>query len=422
MSDLGLSLPQSHRERALLSTAGVFVVLNRLALALARGEPWTAMWGIVVWAAVVTAAHLVLNRSLPHRDPFVLPVVALLGGWGITLVARLAPAFADRQVIWFAVGMAACLTVSLLPANLRVLWRYRYTWLMIGLVLLGATILFGVNPTGNVFAPQRWLGFGDVFFQPSELLKLLLVIFLASYLTDHRAPIRERPFSMAALGPLLLMWGLCVVLLVWQRDLGAASLFFMVFLAMLYASTGHSAYVLLGIGLLLAAGVVGYQLFDVVQLRIDTWWNPWPEADNRAFQIVQSLLAVASGGVFGSGVGLGSPTFIPVVHSDFVFAAVAEEWGLIGSVGIVALFAFLVMRALHIATENEPRPFHALTASGIGVTLGIQALLIMGGVLKIVPLTGVTLPFVSYGGSSMLSSFLMVGLLLRISDPGTELL
>ena len=226
--------------------------------------------------------------------------------------------------------------------------------------------------------------------------------------------------SLPYIAPLLLMWGFCMVLLIWQRDLGTASLFFLIFLAMLYVSTGKVNYVLAGLGLLIAAGIAGYLLYDVVKLRIDTWWNPWPEAQGRAFQIVQSLLAVAAGGIFGQGVGQGSPTFVPVVHSDFVFAAIAEEWGLFGALGIVGCMAILVLRALRIALERNEAPFHLLMATGISVSLGIQSLMIMAGVLKLLPLTGVTLPFVSYGGSSLLSSFIMIGILLRISDAETR--
>ncbi len=168
--------------------------------------------------------------------------------------------------------------------------------------------------------------------------------------------------------------------------------------------------------MLLAAGVAGYLLFDLVRLRVDAWWNPWPDASDRAFQIVQSLLALASGGVFGQGIGQGAPVYVPVVHTDFVFAAIAEEWGLLGALGALACIAVLALRAMRIAATHARAPFRLLLAAGLGTLLGVQSLLIMGGVVKLVPLTGVTLPFVSYGGSSMLSSFVMVGLLLRLSD------
>jgi cell division protein FtsW len=417
------SAAATRRERILLALGAVFVLLNHLALTLVRGRGVMGMWPILVWMLCAAAAHLVLGYLLPKRDSYLLPVVMLLTGWGLTLVARLAPAFGVRQVIWTVIATAAMLGVCALPPDLRILRRYRYTWLLAGLVLLAATLLFGTNPSGDPYAPRLWLGGWGVYFQPSEPLKLLLVIFLASYLAEKREMLIEtlqRFAPLPYLGPMLLMWGFSMVLLVWQRDLGAAALFFLVFLIMLYLSTGQAEYALAGIGLLLLAGAAGYMLFDVVRLRVDAWWNPWPEADARAFQIVQSLLAFAAGGVGGQGVGQGAPTYIPVVHSDFVFAAIAEEWGLLGAVGTVVCFAVLVMRAMHIAIQRLRVRFLALLAAGIGTLLGVQALMIMAGVLKLVPLTGVTLPFVSYGGSSLLSSFVMVGLLLRISDPVTR--
>lgn len=412
----------ARRERTLLGLAGLFVVANRVALALVRGQSISGLWPLVVWLACAVGAHLALERLAPQRDPFILPTVMLLAGWGLTLVARLAPPFATRQAIWLVLGTGAMVGVAALPPNLRALQRYRYSWLLAGLLLLAATLVFGVNPSGA--GPQLWLGFGPVYFQPSEPLKLLLVVFLASYLAEKHSLILEPGPRigrwvlppMAYFGPLLLMWGFCVVLLVWQRDMGAATLFFAVFLAMLYVSTGRVGYVVVGIAMLLVVGVAAYFVFDLVRLRVDAWWNPWPDASDRAFQIVQSLLALAAGGVFGQGVGQGSPFYVPVVHTDFVFAAIAEEWGILGALGALGCIAILVLRAMRIAADHARAPFRMLLAAGIGTLLGVQSLLIMGGVVKLVPLTGVTLPFVSYGGSSLLSSFVMVGLLLRISD------
>lgn len=417
------------RERTLLAGASVFVILNRVLLVLTRGETWQDAWPIAVWLACTVVLHVALNRLLPRRDPFIVPIVMLLAGWGVVLVDRLAPPFATRQIIWLVISTGAAFVVVLLPPSLRLLRRFRYTWLLLGLLLLGATLVFGVNPSGSEFAPRLWLGFGFIYFQPSEILKLLLVVFLASYLAEKREMLAGSRFrvggwelpSPSYLAPMVLMWGFCVVLLVWQRDLGAASLFFLIFLSMLYVSTGEAGYVLAGLGMLLVSGVAGYWLYDVVQLRVETWLNPWPEASDRAFQIVQSLLAVASGGLFGAGAGLGSPNFIPVVHSDFVFAAIAEEWGLIGALGTVALMAVLVLRGVQAAIYRSRWSFHSLLAAGIAVSLGVQSLLIMAGVLKLAPLTGVTLPFVSYGGSSLLSSFIMIGLLLRITDAETHI-
>lgn len=414
----------AQRERLLLGLAAAFVILNRLALFLVRQESLAALWTLAAWIICAGVMHLALNILLPWRDPFIAPVALLLSGWGLTLVARLAPPFAIRQTIWLLLSVIVATGIGALHPRLRLLRRYRYTWLLVGLALLSLTLAFGVNPSGDIYAPRLWLGFGTIFFQPSEPLRLLLIIFLASYLADKREMIvtehtKIGRWSIPALpyiSPMLLVWGFCMILLVWQRDLGTASLFFLIFLATLYVSTGQAGYLLAGLILLGLAGVIGYQLFGVVRLRVDTWFNPWPEASDRAFQIVQSLLAVAAGGLMGQGVGLGVPTYVPVVHSDFVFVAIAEEWGLAGTLGAVACLAILVLRALHTAAQNSHYPFRSLLAAGIGISIGTQSLLIMAGTLKITPLTGVTLPFLSYGGSSLLSNFTMIGLLLRLTD------
>jgi cell division protein FtsW (lipid II flippase) len=410
------------RELVLLLLAAVFVLTNAVALSLAvEGYlAWTHLWAVLVWLGLMGGAHGLLHVYRRQHDPLILPLFALLTGWGLVLIDRLAANFLGRQVSWLALATAAMLAVAILPRNLRWLRRYRYTLLTAGLLLLAATFLFGVNPSG--FGAQLWLPLpliGRAYFQPSELLKLLLVIFLASYF-DEREPLlhlgrgRGRYGAFPYLAPLLLMWGFCVLLLVWQRDLGAATLFFIVFLSLLYLATGEKWYVIGGVALLLVAGVMGYFAFDVVALRVDAWYNPWPDAGDRAFQIVQSLYALAAGGIIGQGVGQGFPDFIPVVHSDFAFAAIAEEWGLIGSIGVVGCFAVLAYRGLKIASRAR-RPFRVYLAAGITVLISAQAFLIMGGVSKLLPLTGVTLPFVSYGGSSLLISSIMMGLLLYLS-------
>lgn len=411
------------REALLLSIAAVFVFLNAsiLSLATERTVVWAHLWGPLGWLAIMVPAHVLLQQFQPDHDPYLLPLLALLTGWGIILLDRLAPNFLNRQVIWLGLGTAVFLLIAILPHNLNWLRRYRYTWLTVGLLLLVATLLFGVNPAG-FGAANYWLRIPfirTVYFQPSELLKLLLVVFLASYFDEREALLKLKGHNgrfgpIPYLAPLLLMWGFCMILLVWQQDLGAATLFFIVFLALLYLATGESLYVWGGIGLLLIAGVFATFTFDVVALRVDAWWNPWPDADGRAFQIVQSLYALASGGLIGQGVGLGAPDFIPVVHSDFVFAAIAEEWGLVGSLSVVACFALLAHRGLRIALLAK-RPFQKYLAAGITILLTAQAFLIMGGVTKLLPLTGVTLPFISYGGSSLLISSIMAGLLLFLS-------
>ncbi|MCC6613627.1 MAG: FtsW/RodA/SpoVE family cell cycle protein [Anaerolineae bacterium] len=431
------SIPQSaehnplipaQAERILLVVAGVFLTINTLALVLrgAAGRDWLPL---LIWVICATAGHWWLNRRFPWRDPLLFPLAMFLGGWGIVIIERLAPLFAERQMIWLVVGVVALGIVTAVPQLLRLLRDYRYTLLLIGLALLLATIIFGTNPSGQASAPQLWLGFDTIFFQPSEVLKIILVVFLASYLAEQYPMLRalQTPtgrrnagLSPRIIGPMLLMWGLSVVVLIWQRDLGTATLFFIVFLLLLYVASGFTWLLVGGALLIVAAGVVAYALFDVVQLRVDIWLNPWIDADNRAFQIVQSLFAFAQGSVFGQGIGGGSPGYIPVVHSDFVFAAIAEEWGLLGVIAMLTSIAVLVARGMRTAARLNRRAYLSLLAAGLSLLIGVQSLLITGGVLKLIPLTGVTLPFMSYGGSSLVANFIIVGLLLRLSTEDVD--
>lgn len=421
---------QSQVELTLLFISGVFITINFVALTLLRPETWaTNGLAFTAWVLCAGVGHIVLNHSLPQRDMLLFPVVMFLSGWGLVLIDRLLPNFADRQAIWLIISTIAMLLVVISPQAIHWLKNYRYLWLIFGLILLVSTIALGRNPSGLSTAPQLWLGIGGVFFQPSEPLKIILVAFLASYLAEQYPSLRaeglfaegNRPtLSPNVLGPTLLMWVLCIIVLVWQRDLGAAALFFAVFLILLYVTSGNLLIVVSGIGLLAIAGLIAYTQFAVVQLRVDIWLNPWPEADGRAYQIVQSLQAFAAGGIFGQGIGQGLPTFIPVVHSDFIFAALAEEYGLLGATVVIVCFAVIVLRGLRIAMLQGSQPFEALFATGLSSLIAVQALLIMGGVMRLLPLTGVTLPFLSYGGSSLLVSFIMVGLLLRLSAGGYE--
>lgn len=408
-------------ERLLLLAAAVFVGVNLLALNLQRASPdWM---GLIVWGACAALGSLALDRLLPRRDPLPFALAMLMSGWGLVAIERVAPNFAERQTLWLAVSAAALVIVAALPDVLRLLRAYRYTLLVLGLALLVGTILLGTNPSGQAGAPELWLGFGSIFFQPSEPLKIILVAFLASYLSEQYPVLRAEGidlggrlrFSPRIYGPILLMWGISVVILIWQRDLGTAILFFVVFLVLLYVASGNTLLLLAGAGLVALAGTAAYWLFSVVQLRVDIWINPWPEANTRAYQIVQSLMAFAAGGIFGQGVGQGAPSYIPVVHSDFVFAAIGEEWGLLGVIVVIACFAALVMRGLRIAVLQGGRPFHTLLTVGLSAVVGLQSLLIMGGVLKLIPLTGVTLPYFSYGGSSLLTNFVIIALILRLS-------
>ncbi len=417
-------VPQSS-ERLLLLLAGGFLFINFLALALLnQSSQWSHWLHLLVWAICAFLGHRWLERRLPQRDPLIFPLTMFIAGWGLLIIDRLAPNFADRQTLWLIIGTIILLMVASFPYALRWLRQFRYVLLLVGLILLISTVILGRNPSGALGAPQLWLGIGSIFFQPSEPLKVILVAFLASYLAEQYPALRAEelsggkrrlPFSPRIYGPILLMWGISILILVWQRDLGTAILFFMIFLILLYVASGSTLILWLGAALVLLAGLAGYQLIGTVQLRIDVWIDPWPYAENNSYQIVQSLLAFAAGGIFGQGIAQGVPDFIPVVHSDFIFAALAEEWGLLGIVVLLVCLTTLVTRGLRTAVIQQTHPFRALLAVGLSILIAIQSLMIMGGVLKVLPLTGVTLPFMSYGGSSLVISFLMVGLLLRLS-------
>lgn len=415
------------REKLLLFFSGAFMLVGMITLALTRATDIGYWMVLVAWMGCTVGGTWALNRYLPKRDRLLFPLAMFLAGWGLILIERLAPIFADRQAIWLVMSVLAMLFTAIFPFILRWLRTYRYILLALTLILLVSTIIFGRNPSGFASAPQLWLGIGSLNFQPSEVMKIIIVAFLASYLGEQSATLHttdktsfEAPRSLGLsprlIGPIVLMWGLSVVILVWQRDLGTAMLFFVVFILLLYITSRDLRILIGGFALVIIAGLVAYQLFSVVQLRIDIWLNPWAEADGRAYQIVQSLMAFGSGSILGTGVGLGSPDYIPVVHSDFVFSALAEEWGLIGITAVLSVFGVLTMRGFQIGISHSGRPFYPLLAVGLTLMLAVQALLIMGGVLKVLPLTGVTLPFMSYGGSSMLISFVMLGLLLRLSS------
>ena len=408
------------RERVLLLGAGIFIAANHIGLVIAANRSPLDLWLLALWTICAVTGSFALDRLNPLRDPYIFPATMLLTGWGLNLIDRLLPAYNVRQAGWMVLGLLALLVICALPGHLRWLRSYRYTWLLGGLALLAVTILLGVNPSGE--GPQLWLGLDGLYFQPSEFLKVLLVVFLASYMADHQHVFRREKFRMLErypswrfMGPVFLMWGISLVLLIWQRDLGTAAIFFLIFTLMLYLASGQ--FWLLGGGLLLMmVGAAGaYMVFDIVALRVDIWLDPWREPEGRSFQIVQSLMAIADGGLVGSGIGQGIPTFIPVVHTDFAYAAIVEEWGLLGAVGLMSALLVIILRGLRIAALLHHRPFHAFLAAGLCITLTVQSLIIISGALNLIPLTGVTLPFVSYGGSSLLTSFVMVGLLLALS-------
>ena len=371
---------------------------------------WMPWIGFTVWLLVFYFLHRLIRRFLPDCDPYLLPLVGVLTGWGLLFIWRLSPINGLRQSIWLVLGAAIVYAGARIPSLINLLQRYKYIWLAGGLLLTLATFLFGTYPGGP--GPRLWLGCCGVYLQPTEPLKLLLIVYLAAYLADRL------PFSLnlaQTLLPSLVLTGAAFLILVAQRDLGTAVLLIALFTLIFYMATGRLRIVLISGIFLFASGLAGYLLFDVVRLRIDAWINPWLDPSGRSYQIVQSLITIGAGGLFGSGPGLGSPGIVPVAQSDFIFAAIGEETGLLGTAALILILALLTVRSLRIALSST-QAYHRYLAIGItGLLIG-QSLLIIGGNLRLFPLTGVTLPFVSYGGSSLVTSFACLTLLFIISN------
>lgn len=371
-------------------------------------------FGVVVWLIVFALLHRQIAKKIPNRDPFLLPIVALLTGIGLMMIWRLYPSMGLRQTIWLAVaGLLVWLGLQF-PEYLTYLHRYKYIWLVLGLLLTALTFLFGENPSGD--GPTLWLQVFGVHFQPSEPLKLLLIVYLAGYFTDRMS---SRFRGLQALLPTLVVIGVALALLISQKDMGTAIIFLFIYLAMLYTINGNRWILWAAPAVLLVAAVSGYFLVDIVNLRLTAWLNPFGDPQGSSYQVIQSMIAVAEGGLIGAGPGLGSPGLIPVSVSDFIFSAIAEETGLLGALVVILLFVFLVHRSTRIAVRAKS-PFQRYLAIGIAIYFGIQSILIIGGNLGLLPLTGVTLPFVSYGGSSLLISFAALLILLSISAETSE--
>jgi cell division protein FtsW (lipid II flippase) len=406
------------KELRLLGLALAFLLLTAITLTIAQWSSEDALLDnlqqlvvLPIWTGVVWLVRRFARRANPNRDPFLLPIAFLLVGWGMLVVWRLAPGLGARQTGWFLVGSLAMIEVLRSSQSLGWLRRYRYLWLSAGLGLTALTLVLGTNPAGG--EARLWLGCCGIYLQPSEPLRLLLIAFVASYLGDQLLVDRPRRW-MRELLPLLLAAALSGLLLLAQRDLGAGMLFLAVLAFMIYIAHGHLA-VLGGAGILLVAGgALGYATLGLVQTRLEAWINPWNDPSGAGFQIVQSVIAIASGGVFGAGPGLGAPGFVPVVQSDFVFSAVAEEWGLAGGLAMIGLFALLVARGLRTAARSRD-PFLVFLSGGVSIAIALQVLLILGGATRLLPITGVTLPLISYGGSSLVTSLIAIGFLVLLS-------
>lgn len=372
--------------------------------------------------AAFAAAHIGVRIFAPGADPAILPVVFTLSGIGITFVTRLQPDASLGQVIFLFLGVALMVGTLAVVKNLEVVKRYKYVLGIAGIILLVLPMFIGTE----IYGSKLWIKIGGFQFQPGEFAKVLIVLFLAGYLAENREllSISNRTVlgikfpRLRLLYPLFIVWGVCLLVVAFERDLGSALLFYTIFLIMLYVATGRVSYVIIGLALL-AVGAFGmYQIMSHVQVRVAIWLDPFSDAQNLGYQIVQSLFSLADGGLAGVGIGKGMADIIPVVASDMIFAAIGEEMGLLGGSAVLLLFMLFAVRGLTTAARAKS-DLAAFSAAGLTAAISFQAFTIVGGVTKLIPLTGVTLPFMSQGGSSLLASFVIVALLLRAGDEAT---
>ena len=395
----------------LLLGTGVLLLAHRL----------TADLLLLPWLAAVIVGAFFTQFILGRRDGTDLtlfPAAMLLASLGLIMIGRLKPALFLTQLRWLLLGLIVYLVLVFLGERFLRLLSYPYLLGVFCLLLLCSALFFGTEIGGS----RNWIVFGPFAVQPSEFGKIVIIMFLAAYLTEHREVLtlpRHRLLWLKLpvlrfIAPLLLIWGIAILMFVVQRDLGSALLFFGIAVSMTYMATGRKSYVALAFAFFLGAAALSYSFFSHVRVRFNIWLDPWSDPSGSAYQVVQSLFALGSGGVWGAGFAHGHPNLIPEVHTDFIFAAIAEELGLLGSLGVMLVFALFFYRAIRIALacREETR---MLLAAGIAVVFLLQAFIIIAGVTKFLPLTGITLPFVSYGGSSMIASFMLLGILTVLS-------
>lgn len=406
------------RELLLLVLASVGVAAAYATVLLAQSQVLgldSLLWG-AAFLAMTLGVHAATRRFVPQADPYLIPATALLSGLGVTVITRLKPDLAGRQTLWLVIS--ACLLVLLIARlqDHRSLERIKY---VIGASAVLA-LLITISPLGyKVNGAQLWINVGLFQIQPGEFAKLGMVIFLAAYLRDTRE-LLGMGVSLRHLAPLLAFWGAAIALLVLMNDFGTSLLFYGGFLMMLYVATSRAWYVVVGGAAFAAASALVYTTASHVQQRFDVWLNPWHDPQGTGYQLIQGLFALADGGLAGKGLGQAylvtdsGNTLIPFAHTDFVFAALADEVGFVGAVGVLLVYIVVAWRGFSIAARSRDG-FSKLLAFGLATIFALQVIVIVGGVVRLLPLTGQTLPFMSYGGSSVLANFLLIGLLLVIS-------
>ena len=363
----------------------------------------------LVWLFWMLLIQKTLRRKLPNRDPLIFPIVALLSGWGLLSIWRLSSNLGLLQMLWMSIG-SLLVILAIRARNLtQTLKRYKYIWLVLGLALLGLTFVVGVNPTES--GPRLWLRILRIYLQPSEPLKLLVIVYLSAFFADQLKPNAK---LMVSILPTVILTLIIGVLLVWQRDLGTAVLIAFLYILMITVTTHRRRFLWIFPLVLLVVGTIGYFTLPIVKVRLDVWLNPWLDTQNAAYQLVQSRIAIAAGGLSGTGPGLGSPYLVPIAVSDFIYTVIAEEFGLIGGISYLVLLLLLVIRGINIAMHSKTS-FGRYLAFGLSAYIALQTLIIVSGNLGLMPLTGITLPFTSYGGSSLVTNLIAIAILLRIS-------
>ncbi|HEY1727271.1 MAG TPA: FtsW/RodA/SpoVE family cell cycle protein [Candidatus Baltobacteraceae bacterium] len=390
------------------------LIIGAFAFALVPPPGLGPHW-LVIALAILALAWVVARPPGERRDD-VLPAIAIvLTSIGLVTIVRVDSVLAARQLIWLTIALVAAIAIGPALRRYRVLARYKYVWILASIVLFVLVALFGQEVNGA----KLWIRIGAVQFEPIEAIKLFVVLFMAAYLAETGDVIAEaRPWSLRAnakyLGPLFIGWGTSVGILVFERDVGTAALLLAIFSAMLYVATRRIDLIAGSIAVFGLAAFWAMHHYTYVALRIAAWKHPLADPYGSGYQSLQSLFALAAGGLFGTGYGLGKPGYIPAVATDYVYAAYSEEFGALGGIAVCALFLALVLRALAVARE-KPDLYGRLLATGLAATLGFQVFIIVGGVLHLFPLTGITLPFFSYGGSSLVANYLLVAFLWALS-------
>ena len=377
---------------------------------------------LLIVLVLLMTAHLAVRKLAPDADPVLLPTIALLNGFGYVVIAGLNERLAAAQATWTAVAIAAFVGTLWFVKRPRDLERYRYTFAAVGLGLLLLPLVPGIGYDAGS-GSRIWVQFGPVNFQPGEVAKVALAIFFAAYLADQRELIATSQWRIGPLrlphpkylGPVLVAWAVTLVVMFYQKDLGSSLLFFALFVVMLWVATQRASFLVIGGGLFAAGALFAWRSFGHVRTRVDIWLDPWKDPSGTGFQIIQGLFAMASGGITGTGLGMGGDTRIPAAENDFIFAVMVQELGLAGGAIVLIAYLLIVGSGLRIAQSTEVA-FDKLLATGLTLLIGLQAFIILAGVIRLLPLTGVALPFISYGGSSLVMNYVLLAILLRISD------